>query len=285
MVLSDRSIKEEVAKGRIVIEPFDPSCVQPASVDVHLAPPIRVFRPWNYPHYIDLRQSLDGLTEVVDIEEDHYFSLQPGQFVLGSTVEYIVVPDDLMARLEGKSSLGRIGLLIHATAGYVDPGWRGHLTLELYNVSPMPILLYPGMKISQISFHRLTTPAERPYGAPGLGSKYLEQVGPTPTRYYQEYQQPSLMSLSSIPVSPKQRPSARRTNVLREWLRQSEFEGSVRQFAQVLGIARKTVENWLYRGAEPSLRYRTKVFQATQLAQYKPPSPGEPLKLETSPGP
>ena len=170
MVLSDRSIKEEVAKGRIVIEPFDPSCVQPASVDVHLAPPIRVFRPWNYPHYIDLQQPLDGLTEVVDIEEEHYFSLQPGQFVLGSTVEYIVVPDDLMARLEGKSSLGRIGLLIHATAGYVDPGWRGHLTLELCNVSTMPILLYPGMKISQISFHRLTTPAERPYGAPGLGS-------------------------------------------------------------------------------------------------------------------
>ena len=137
MVLSDRSIKEELAKGRIAIKPLDPSCIQPASVDIHLGSTFRVFRPWQWPHQIDTRMPLDGLTELVEIEAEHYFSLAPGQFVLGTTLEYLEVPDDLMARLEGKSSLGRIGLLIHATAGYVDPGWQGHLTLELSNASTL----------------------------------------------------------------------------------------------------------------------------------------------------
>ena len=148
MILSDRSIKQEIKDGRIIIDPYDESCVQPASLDVHLDATFVVFQPWEYPHYIDLRQPLDKLSRTVMIGKEQFFSLQPGQFVLASTIENIELPDDLMARLEGKSSLGRVGLLIHATAGYVDPGWKGTLTLELYNVSPMPIHLYPEMKIS-----------------------------------------------------------------------------------------------------------------------------------------
>lgn len=203
MVLSDRSIREELACGRIVIKPMDESCIQPASVDIHLDSAIRIFRPWKPPYYIDLRQELDQLTEIEEIPQNGHFALGPGQFVLGSTVEHVELPDDIIGRLEGKSSLGRIGLLIHATAGYVDPGWKGKLTLELSNVSAMPILLYPGMKISQISFHRMTTPADRPYGSPGLGSKYQGQDAPTPTRFYQEFTQESTASQASDPVTGK----------------------------------------------------------------------------------
>lgn len=270
MILSDRTIREEIARGRIVIEPLDESCIQPASVDIHLDREVRVFRPERFPHLIDLKQSLDGLTEPVEIKQDRHFALQPGQFVLGSTLEYIAVPDDLMARLEGKSSLGRIGLLIHSTAGYVDPGWRGHLTLELYNVSPMPILLYAGMKISQISFHRLTTPAERPYGSPGLGSKYQEQTGPTPTRFYQEFLQPQLFTASTLATASKLPPSRARGSTLREWLQQSQLRGSVRRFSVALDAPLKTVENWIYRGARPSRKYRPRVFSVTGLPEYRP---------------
>ena len=268
MILSDRTIREEIDKGRIVIRPFDPDCIQPASVDIHLDRNVRVFRPWHFPHLIDLHQPLDGLTEPVEIEQGRHFALQPGQFVLGSTLEYIAVPDDLMARLEGKSSLGRIGLLIHSTAGYVDPGWRGHLTLELYNVSSMPILLYAGMKISQISFHRLTTPAERPYGSAGLGSKYQEQTGPTPTRFYQEFQQPSLMTAAIVATGGKNGPSQVRSSVLKEWLQQSQFGGNVRRFANALDVPPKTVEDWIYRGARPGRKYWPKLHSVTGLQEY-----------------
>jgi len=186
VVLSDRSIKEEIAKGRIVIEPLDPSCIQPASVDVHLDHRLLVFRNSRRP-YIDIKQDLEDLTEPVEVAGDVPFILHPGEFVLGSTLEHIEVPEDLVARLEGKSSLGRIGLLIHSTAGYVDPGWKGHLTLELSNVSKLPITLYYSMKIGQLSFLRLTTPAERLYGSPGLGSKYQGQREPTASRIYQDF--------------------------------------------------------------------------------------------------
>jgi dCTP deaminase len=185
VVLSDRSIKEEVAKGRIVIRPFDPYYVQPSSVDVHLDKKLLVFRNSRMP-YIDLKQPTDGLTEMVEISDNTPFILHPGEFILGSTLEYLEIPDDLVARLEGKSSLGRLGLIIHSTAGYVDPGWKGHLTLELSNISRLPITLYRGMKIGQISFQKLTTPAERLYGSPGLGSKYQGQTEPTPSKYYQD---------------------------------------------------------------------------------------------------
>lgn len=269
MVLSDRSIKEELAKGRIVIRPLDESCIQPASVDVHLDRLLRVFNPWKQPYYIDLSQPLDGLTQVVEIPEGGNFALAPGHFVLGSTVEYVEVPDTMMARLEGKSSLGRIGLLIHATAGYVDPGWKGKLTLELSNVSAIPILLYAGMKVSQISFHLLTTPADRPYGSPGLNSKYQGQTGPTPTKFYREFPTGPLMNLASMPVVRKSASSISTNNRLREWLKQSRFQGSVRALAKALGIPHKTVEDWVYRGAQPNRANRAKLFGITELAEFK----------------
>ena len=188
MVLSDRTIREEIAKKRIVIEPLDPSCIQPASVDVHLDRRLLVFKTWRSPFYVDVKQRHDDLNEAVEIEDDRPFLLPPGEFVLGSTVENIVLPDDIVGRLEGKSSLGRIGLLIHSTAGYVDPGWQGHLTLELSNVAKLPVTLYHGMKIGQISFVRLTSPAERLYGDESLGSKYQGQVEATASKYYKDFE-------------------------------------------------------------------------------------------------
>ena len=185
-VLSDRTIREEMAKGRIVIRPLGDGCVQPASVDLHLDRNILVFRNNRVP-YIDVRTTNDRLTDMVTMGDDDPFMLHPGEFVLGSTLEHVEVPADLVARLEGKSSLGRIGLLIHSTAGYVDPGWQGHLTLELSNVSSLPITLYHRMKIGQISFLRLTTPADRLYGSAELGSKYQGQQDPTPSRVHLDY--------------------------------------------------------------------------------------------------
>ncbi|MFQ5826824.1 MAG: dCTP deaminase [Dehalococcoidia bacterium] len=275
MVLSDRDIKEEITRGRIVIEPLSENCIQPASVDLHLDRRLLIFRSHRFPFYIDLKQQLDGLTEEVQLEKNQYFSLQPGEFVLGSTLEHVGLPDDLVARLEGKSSLGRVGLLVHSTAGYVDPGWRGRLTLELSNVSKLPILLYPGMKISQISFLRLSTPAERPYGSPGLGSKYQDQTGPMPTQYFREFDRASLFSLPSIPIKDKT-PRARGKGVsgscdtLKEWLQASEFRGSVRLFAEALNVKLKTVEDWFYRGAEPGRANRLKIYQLTKLPQFAP---------------
>ena len=186
MVLSDRTIKEELAKGRIVVEPLGEGCIQPASVDVHLDRRILVFRNSRRP-YIDVRKDMTDLTDLVEIEGDQAFILHPGEFVLASTLEYIELPEDLVARLEGKSSLGRIGLLIHSTAGYVDPGWKGHLTLELSNVANLPVTLYYGMKIGQLSYSRLSTSADNLYGSPGLGSKYQGQTQPTASRIYQDF--------------------------------------------------------------------------------------------------
>ena len=186
MILSDRSIREAVAAGRILIEPLDPSCVQPSSVDLHVDRYFRVFR--NHTHrVIDVKENQEDLTELVELNEDDCFMLHPGEFVLGSTAERIGVPNDLVARIEGKSSLGRLGLLIHSTAGFIDPGFHGHITLELSNVATLPITLYPGMKIGQISFLAMTTPAENPYGSSAAGSKYQGQRGPTPSRYYENF--------------------------------------------------------------------------------------------------
>ena len=183
MILSDRTIREQVEAGRIVIDPFDPDCVQPSSVDLHVDAEFRVFRNNRYP-FIDVKQAQD-LTELVEVKPDEAFILHPGEFVLGSTLERVAIPDDLVARLEGKSSLGRLGLLIHSTAGYVDPGWDGYLTLELSNVANLPITIYPGMKIGQISFFQLTTPADTPYGS--AGNKYQGQRGPTASRIHEEF--------------------------------------------------------------------------------------------------
>ncbi|HEX2110053.1 MAG TPA: dCTP deaminase [Gaiellaceae bacterium] len=186
MVLSDRTIRRLLDEGRIGIEPFDDELVQPSSVDVRVDRLFRVFRNSRYP-YIDVKEPMDDLTELVEMPEDEAFILHPGEFVLGSTLERITLPDDLVARLEGKSSLGRLGLLIHSTAGFIDPGWDGHVTLELSNVANLPITIYYGMKIGQLSFVQLTEAAESPYGSALLGSKYQGQAGPTPSRYWRNF--------------------------------------------------------------------------------------------------
>jgi dCTP deaminase len=187
MILSDRDIRAQIEAGRIKIEPFTPESVQPSSVDLHLASRFRVFRNNRYP-YIDVRAEQPDLTEIEEIRGDEPFILHPGEFVLGSTLERVTLPDDLVARLEGRSSLGRLGLLIHSTAGYVDPGWDGNLTLELSNVANLPITLYHGMKIGQISFQKLSSPVEIPYGDPRLGSRYLGQTDPTASRYHRDFE-------------------------------------------------------------------------------------------------
>ncbi|MDQ2942014.1 MAG: dCTP deaminase [Chloroflexota bacterium] len=187
MILSDRDIRAEIAAGRIVIDPYTPDAVQPSSVDLHIDRRFRVFRNTRYP-FIDVRVHQPDLTELVEITDDEPFILHPGEFVLGSTLERVALPDDLVARLEGKSSLGRLGLLIHSTAGYVDPGWDGNLTLELSNVANLPITLYHGMKIGQISFQRLSSPVEIRYGDERIGSKYRGQRDPTASLYHRDFE-------------------------------------------------------------------------------------------------
>jgi dCTP deaminase len=187
MVLSDRTIARLIAEGRIGIDPYDDGLLQPSSVDVRVDRYFRVFHNARYP-FIDVKQPQEELTEQVEINDDRAFILHPGEFVLGSTLERVSLADDLVARLDGKSSLGRLGLLIHSTAGFIDPGWDGHVTLELSNVANLPITIYPGMKIGQISFMQLSEPAAAPYGSAGLGSKYKGQRGPTPSRYWQNFE-------------------------------------------------------------------------------------------------
>ncbi len=186
MILSDRTIKQEVADGRIIIEPYDEAAIQPSSVDLRLDHRFIVFRNHTMGH-IDLKANLESLTDMVEASDDDPFILHPSEFVLGSTAERVAIPADLVGRIEGKSSLGRLGLLIHTTAGFVDAGWDGQLTLEFSNVSSLPITLYPGMKIGQISFIRMTTEADNPYGTGSLGSKYQGQRGPRPSRYWENF--------------------------------------------------------------------------------------------------
>jgi dCTP deaminase len=189
VVLSDGAIRRLIDAGRIGIDPFDPELMQPSSLDVRADRYFRVFRNSRYP-FIDVTRAQEDLTELVEVDDHEPFILHPGEFVLGSTLERVTLPDDLVARLEGKSSLGRLGLLIHSTAGFIDPGWDGHVTLELSNVANLPITIFPGMKIGQLSFVQLSEPAERPYGSEGIGSKYQGQRGPTPSRYYKNFEAP-----------------------------------------------------------------------------------------------
>ena len=188
MVLSDRTIATLIAADRIGIDPYDDALLQPSSVDVRVDRYFRVFHNARYP-FIDVKQPQEQLTEEVEIGDEEPFILHPGEFVLGSTLERVRLPDDLVARLEGKSSLGRLGLLIHSTAGFIDPGWDGHVTLELSNVANLPITIYHGMKIGQISFMQMTEPAEKPYGSSEIGSKYKGQRGPTASRYWKNFEQ------------------------------------------------------------------------------------------------
>lgn len=183
MILSDRTIREALDAGRIGVTPLADGAVQPSSVDVRLAAQFRVFANHRYP-YIDLRADQPELTELVEVPPGEPFVLHPGEFVLGATHERITLPDDVVARLEGKSSLARLGLVIHSTAGFIDAGFDGDVTLELSNVATLPILLHPGMKVAQLAFFQLDRPAEHPYGSRATGSKYQGQRGPTASRYH-----------------------------------------------------------------------------------------------------
>jgi len=181
VLLSDRDIRAELAAGRVVLEPFDESMVQPSSVDVRMDKFFRVFENHRYPH-IDPAEEQSELTRLVEPEPGEPFILHPGEFVLASTYEVVTLPDDVAGRLEGKSSLGRLGLLTHSTAGFIDPGFSGHVTLELSNVATLPIKLWPGMKIGQLCLFRLSSPAEHPYGSAQYGSRYQGQRGPTQSK-------------------------------------------------------------------------------------------------------
>src|SRR6478672_2040773 len=186
MLLSDRDIKSEIDAGHIGLEPYAAEMVQPSSIDVRLDRYFRVFENHRYPH-IDPALEQAELTRAVQPEPDEPFILHPGEFALGSIYEVVTLPDDIAARVEGKSSLGRLGLLTHATAGFIDPGFSGHVTLELSNVATLPIKLYPGMKIGQFCFFRLSSPSQHPYGSEKYGSRYQGQRGPTPSRSFQNF--------------------------------------------------------------------------------------------------
>jgi dCTP deaminase len=181
MLLSDADIRKQLQAGRIGLEPLNLELLQPSSIDVRLDRFFRLFDNHKYP-FIDPREQQDELTRFVEVASDEAFILHPGEFVLGSTYEYVSLPDDIAARLEGKSSLGRLGLLTHSTAGFVDPGFQGHVTLELSNVATLPIKLWPGMKIGQLCFFQLSSTSENPYGSEKYGSRYQGQRGPTASR-------------------------------------------------------------------------------------------------------
>lgn len=186
MLLSDRDIRAELESGHVGLDPYDPDMVQPASIDVCLDRYFRVFENHRYPH-IDPAAEQPGLTRLIETSGDEPFVLHPGEFVLASTHERITLPDDVASRLEGRSSLGRLGLLTHSTAGWIDPGFTGHVTLELSNTATLPIKLWPGMKIGQLCLFRLSSPAEYPYGSTIHGSRYQDQRGPTPSRSFRNF--------------------------------------------------------------------------------------------------
>jgi len=186
VLLSDRDLRAEIASGRVRLEPYDEAMVQPSSVDVRLDKYFRLFDNHKYP-FIDPAEDQPDLTRLIEIARDEPFILHPGEFVLGSTFEVVTMPDDLAARLEGKSSLGRLGLLTHSTAGFIDPGFSGHVTLELSNVATLPIKLWSGMRVGQLCFFRLSSPTENPYGSAKYGSRYQGQRGPTASRSFQNF--------------------------------------------------------------------------------------------------
>ncbi|MEO7077858.1 MAG: dCTP deaminase [Rhodococcus sp. (in: high G+C Gram-positive bacteria)] len=186
MLLSDRDIRAQIDAGRVRLDPYDASMIQPSSIDIRMDRYFRLFDNHKYP-FIDPAADQEDLTRLVEADPGEPFVLHPGEFVLGSTYEQVTLPDDVAARVEGKSSLGRLGLLTHATAGFVDPGFSGHVTLELSNVATLPIKLWPGMKIGQLCFFQLSSPAENPYGSAKYGSHYQNQRGPTASRSFSNF--------------------------------------------------------------------------------------------------
>lgn len=262
MVLSDRDIRRQIVQGRIVIDPYDDDAVQPASVDLRLGSPLLV-EDRSQLALIDPHQQSDMQWRTVELDDSVPYALQPGEFALGITAENVEVPDDVVGRLDGKSSLGRLGLVVHSTAGFVDPGWKGRLTLELSNLSSIPINLYRGMKSSQISFVWLSSPAERPYGSTGLNSKYQGQMEPVPSRFHLNYTPPGASS----------RASRRRTHDhnagLRAWFRHSRFNGNIGIFAEALGVNQRTVEDWIYGRARPLKRQWAALHRVTGLPEYE----------------
>ena len=227
----------------------------------HRPPYQGVPRPEEY-SVVDVRTNLDGITKPDEIPDPAPYVLEPGEFILANTIENVELPDDVVARLEGKSSLGRLGLMVHATAGYVDPGFKGQLTLEISNVARARISIFYGMKIGQISFLRLTTPAENPYGSGTLGSKYQGQLGPTPSRIHLDYESSSRQGRSY----------AAGTTELRKWLEESEYAGSVAKLARVAGVEQKTAEDWVYGRNEPNAANAAKLYAITGLSKYADPA-------------
>ena len=271
MVLSDRSIKEALDSGHIVVDPLGEGCIQPASVDIRIDRHIRVFLDPEEYSVVDVRSNLDGITRPDEIPDPAPYVLEPGEFILANTIENVELPANVVARLEGKSSLGRLGLMVHATAGYIDPGFRGQLTLEISNVARARISIFYGMKIGQISFLRMSTPAENPYGSGALGSKYQGQLGPTPSRLHLDYDTGGRQG----------RAYASEATELRRWLEESEYEGSVAKLARVAGVEQKTAEDWVYGRNEPNTSNAARLYAITGLPRYAPP-PGavQPRLLE-----
>ena len=261
MVLSDRDIRRQIAQERIVIEPHDDDAIQPASVDLRLGSPLLIEDTARLA-LIDPRLQSDMQWREVELDESVPYPLQPGEFALGITAENIEIPDDIVGRLDGKSSLGRLGLVVHSTAGFVDPGWKGRLTLELSNLSSIPINLYLGMKSSQISFVWLSSPAERPYGSEGLNSKYQGQMGPVPSRFHLNYSATGNSGRSTRQRGHDANPG------LRAWFRTSQFEGDIAAFADALGVNQRTVEEWVYGRAKPSMRQWAALHRVTGLQEY-----------------
>ena len=261
MVLSDRDIRKAIQDGRIYIDPYEDALVQPASIDLRLGSKFLIFKRTQQP-FIDVRQSVDHFTEKIEIDPVIPFMLHPGEFALGVTLEEIHLPADIVGRLDGKSSLGRLGLVVHSTAGFVDPGWKGRLTLELSNLANLPISLYLGMKVSQLSFMELTSPAENPYGSKALGSKYQGQDGPMVSQFYRNY---GIDASAGTGV----RKRSIDASALRDWLQTSQYKGSVTLFAEALEVPLKTVEDWVYGRSKPSLKHWSQLYAATGLPEYQ----------------